>query len=219
MRPRTRRIAWTAAVVLILLVTLGWPILAGVAFHFAPVSWTGEADRLAAVLALRPGARVAEVGAGTGWLAVEMARRVGPEGRLYATELSEDRLRDLHALAADSGLSQLEIVRAEEDAPGLPPGCCDALYMRNVAHHLSDLGRYAAEVRKVLRPGGKVVVIDFVPGALFHLAGDHGVTRDAILAAFSPQGFVVEQEIEDWGGGMYLLALRLEKASLLAKTL
>ena len=57
------------------------------AFFIVPFSWTGEAARLAELLRVRPGATVADIGAGNGSMAVEMARLVGRDGVVYATEL------------------------------------------------------------------------------------------------------------------------------------
>jgi ubiquinone/menaquinone biosynthesis C-methylase UbiE len=207
MTARTFRLAWIAGLVVVGGgALLARPFIARVGYHVLPLAWTGEDDRLAALLRVRPGAVVGEIGAGSGTLALEMARRVGPEGVVFATELSAERRQQIAERAARAGLAQLKVVAAAEAGTSLTPGCCDALYMRNVLHHLEGRPAYAREMWSAVRPGGVVVIIDFAPGALsLHLGSAHGVSPDAAVAAFTQAGFVVQQRVDRWGGGMFAL--------------
>jgi ubiquinone/menaquinone biosynthesis C-methylase UbiE len=192
----------TAAAVL-----AGFAIAAGpfVAFHFLPSRWTGEADRLAEALGIGPGHIVAEIGAGAGDLAAEIATRVGPGGRVYATEIEEGKRRAIADQAQRLGLANLHVREAGERSADLPEGCCDAIFMRNVLHHIDGWASYASTLLPALRRGGRVGIIDFSPGALFHLAGDHGAEPHDVVAAFESAGFTVTHRDDDWGGRMYLL--------------
>src|SRR5262245_58956210 len=139
-----------------------------VVLAFAPVTRAQELDerdegvRLAELLALEPGMEVADIGAGEGDLAFTLAQPVGPSGRVYATELDSDKLKDLREKAAT--VSNVTIVEAQSAATGLPDACCDAIYMRDVYHHLTDPGAVNRDIARALRPGGKLVIIDFRPG-------------------------------------------------------
>lgn len=193
-----------AAAVLALGAWLG-PIAA---HHFLPLSWTGEASRLAGILRAVEGATIAEIGAGNGAMARAIAKAIGPRGRLYVTELSAERRDRLLAMAREEGLTQLTVVEAAERATNLPTACCSAVYMRNVLHHVDDWRSYAIDIARTIRPDGIVVVIDFAPGALPHLAADHGAAPDKVIAAFSAAGLRLERRDDRWGGGTYMLAFR-----------
>jgi SAM-dependent methyltransferase len=181
-----------------------------------------EAERLAQLLGARSGARIAEIGAGDGTLAIEIARRVGPSGRLYATELGEEQRAEIRERAKAAGLENIEVIEARVAASGLPTGCCDAVFMRNVYHHLSDPSAIAKDIQRALVPGGTLVVVDFPP--TWYLAPwspegvgeertEHGITSEAALRELEAAGFTRVEVIESWtdrllAGDVYALVLR-----------
>jgi ubiquinone/menaquinone biosynthesis C-methylase UbiE len=175
-------------------------------FHVLPLAWTGEADRIAGFLKIRPGNRVAEIGAGGGALAAEIARRVGRDGAMFATELNPERRAQIARRAVH--LPQLTTIEAAPDTTKLPFDCCDAIYMRAVLHHITAPDAYARALARAVRPGGRVAIIDFPPGALFMHGADHGIEAQVVLRAFTAAGLELEGRDDDWGGAMYLLAFR-----------
>jgi ubiquinone/menaquinone biosynthesis C-methylase UbiE len=198
---RTVALLAAAAFLAALAIVLG-PFLA---FHFLPLRWTGEADRLAQALGIGPGSVVAEIGAGNGDMAAEIAAHVGPDGRVYATEIEEGKRQAIADRAARRGLANVQVREAGERSADLPDGCCDAIFMRNVLHHIHGWSDYVPTLLPALRPGGRVGIIDFSPRALFHLAGDHGAEPDDVTAAFEQAGFTLAHRDDAWGGRMYLL--------------
>ncbi len=178
------------------------------AFHFLPSSRAAEAQRLAALLELTPGAAVADVGAGNGAMAVEMARAVGPAGIAYATEVTEKKRAAISRLARDEGLPQLRVVAARERTTGLPDACCDAVYLRMVLHHIDDPVAYAPELRRALKPGGRLAIIDFSPGAFPFMSRTHGVTPEEAIGCMTPTGFRLDHRVDDWGGRLFLVLFR-----------
>ena len=86
--------------------------------------------------------------------------------------------------------------------------------MRAVFHHIEDPTALAASVAAAVRPGGRVAIIDFPPGALWFHGADHGVTPEAVTTAFEGAGLSLAQRIDDWGGGMFLLAFDRRGRSL-----
>jgi len=181
-----------------------------------------EAERLAKLMGVRAGSRVAAIGAGEGELAVEIARRLGPTGRVYATELGEEDRAAIRESARVAGLANLEVIEAQIAATGLPSKCCDAVFMRNVYHHLSDPGAIAKDIQRALVPGGLLVVIDFPP--TWYLAPwspkgvgeertEHGITIEAALRELEGAGFERVDVHEAWtdrwfAGDAYALVLR-----------
>ena len=175
------------------------------AFFYAPFAWTKEPARLGEALGLRPGMRIADIGAGSGALALEMASLVGGNGLVYATELDPERRAAIARRLQSAAARHVVVVAGDEHATRLPDACCDAIYMRAVFHHVHDRPAFALSVAQALRPEGRVAVIDFAPGTLWFHGRDHGVDRDAIVRAFVAAGLRVRERADDWGGGMFLV--------------
>ena len=150
-----------------------------------------EVDRLARLLDLQPGDTVADVGAGSGWLSVEVARRVGPGGRVFATELSAARRDDIRAAVASAGLGNVTVVEAGERDTNLAPDCCDAIFHRRVYHHLSDPAATNASLHAALRPGGRLAVIELEFGGFFGFlrAWPHWTDDEQVVAEVTAAGF------------------------------
>ncbi len=191
-----------SAVVLVALVvgTIVWRF----AFFVAPFAWTGEPARLAGALGLQPGMQIADIGAGSGALAVAMASFVGSTGHVYATEVAPERRAAIEQRVSRASLGNVHAVAAGEASTQLPDSCCDAVYLRAVFHHIADRSTFAGDVARALRPGGRVGVLDFAPGTLWFHGADHGVQPDSVLHAFQVTGLRLRERIDDWGGGMFL---------------
>jgi SAM-dependent methyltransferase len=193
-------------------------VLPQAAYYVLPPGISGEADRLADLLGLKPGMVVAEIGAGSGTLTVELARQVGPAGRVYSTELSQSRLSEIRSRVKRAGLDNVVVVEAGETATNLPEACCAAIVLRNVYHHVGDTRAFNASLRRSAIEGGLVAIIDFEPASFFHLSSPpdgaspqrrgHGVLRSDLAKELGAAGFEVEREIADWGGRNFLVLFR-----------
>lgn len=175
------------------------------AIFVLPFGWTGEAERLSARLRVAPGQTVADIGAGDGALAVEMAARVGPGGTVYATEIAADRRQAIAARVAAEGRHNVRIVEATASATQLPDDCCDAIYLRTVLHHVDDKRGFARALARALRAGGRLAIIDFPPGAIWFHGAEHGVSGATVIGACGEAGLQLIHQVNDWGGGTYLL--------------
>jgi ubiquinone/menaquinone biosynthesis C-methylase UbiE len=181
-----------------------------------------EAERLATLLAVRPGATVADVGAGEGAYALDLARRVGPDGRVYATELGEKAREEIRAAAAGAGLGNVEVVEAQVAATGLPGGCCDAILLRHVYHHLTEPAELNHDLLRALVPGGVLVIVDFpptwylrpfTPEGVGEERSRHGIAPADALRELRTAGFEEQRVIDPWtndwlGPDSYALVLR-----------
>jgi cyclopropane fatty-acyl-phospholipid synthase-like methyltransferase len=191
--------------VVVMVVLVAGAIAWQFAFFVAPFAWTQEPARLARALGLQQGAQVADIGAGSGALAVAIAEIVGSTGQVYATELAPERLADIERRVTPAAAANVRAVAAGEVKTGLPDGCCDAVYMRAVFHHIADQSTFAANVTRALRSGGRLGVIDFAPGTLWFHGANHGVQPESVSSAFQETGLRLRERIDDWGGGMFLL--------------
>ena len=161
----------------------------------------GEVDRLVNVLKLRDGMKVAEVGAGTGWLTVEIAARLGASGRVYSTELSPRRLDDIRAAVGKAGLSNVTVVQGSERSANLPAACCDAVFMRRVYHHFADPSAITLDLNGALVGGGRLVIIEFESGGLLGMVSRMGIDQARLITEVTAGGFefVSVDEWPSWG--------------------
>ena len=157
-----------------------------------------EVDRLARLLDLEPGDTVADVGAGNGWLSVEVAQRVGPGGRVFATELSAARRDDIRASVAAAGLGNVTVVEAGERETNLSSACCDAIFHRRVYHHLTDPAATNASLYAALRPGGRLAIIELEFGGFFGFlrAWPHWTDDEQVVAEVTAAGFTHVATVE-----------------------
>jgi SAM-dependent methyltransferase len=111
---------------------------------------------------LRPGMAVADIGSGTGLFAWLFAEKVGPKGTVYAVEIAPAFLKYLGDQARKRGLEDVvKPVRGTQDAANLAPGSIDVAFVCATYHHFEHPERILASIHRALRPGGRLVVIDF----------------------------------------------------------
>jgi ubiquinone/menaquinone biosynthesis C-methylase UbiE len=121
-------------------------------------SWQRPADVVDA-LDLLPGDRVADLGAGEGYFVPRLTEAVGAEGRVYAVDTDEDVVEALVRRFPPES-TNVEVVRAKLEDPMLPDGSLDVILIVNTYHHIEDRPAYFRRLRRDLRPGGRVAVID-----------------------------------------------------------
>jgi arsenite methyltransferase len=120
----------------------------------------GQRRAVRRILALRPGEHVVDIGAGPGLLAVEMAAEVGPDGRVHAVEPSESMRALAAARTRPPDAAVVEISAGSADALPLPDASVDVAVSTQVLEYVADVPGALAEVHRVLRPGGRVLVLD-----------------------------------------------------------
>jgi len=151
-------------------------------------------DRYLGLLDIRPGQAVLDVGAGTGRVAIEMARRVGREGRVVAIEPSEALGAHARSAAARAGVSDIvawQMGRAEE-LP-LPDGAFDRSFCRWVLLHVDPAESVVREMRRVTRPGGRVMCVEVDWETVTVYPGERMSTRKIV-------NFSSDRHIEGWSG-------------------
>jgi SAM-dependent methyltransferase len=115
-------------------------------------------DEVIRALQLAPEALVADIGAGTGYFAVRLARAV-PKGRVYGVDAEPDMVRYLEQRARREGLANLTAVAAKPADPGI--SAVDLVILVDTYHHVPGRERYFRNLKKSLRPGGRLAIIDF----------------------------------------------------------
>jgi len=143
-------------------------------------------------LGLAPDATVADIGAGTGYFAVRLAHMV-PKGRVYAVDVETEMVKHLARRAAAQGLANLMAVRGSPDNPRLP-GKVDLVLLVDVYHHIEDREAYFPRLRGMLKPAGRIAVIDFKPGSPQGPPADQRIPAESVKAELDRAGLLFTEE-------------------------
>ena len=118
-------------------------------------------DRVIAALNLKRGQIVADIGAGTGYFSIRLAKsKASP--KVYAADIEPSMVSYLRERAAKEGLTNVIAVQAAADQPNLPEPV-DLILIVDTYHHIGDREAYFRRLAKSIKPGGQVVIIDFKP--------------------------------------------------------
>jgi SAM-dependent methyltransferase len=121
----------------------------------------GEAERVMNLLGVKPGLVVADIGAGSGYYTVRLARRVGPAGHVFAEDVVPEYLERLAPRVAGDGLTgSVTVMRGDPHDPRLPPGSIDLALLVHMYHEVQQPYGLLWNLRPALRPSAHVAVID-----------------------------------------------------------
>ena len=154
-------------------------------------------DQALDALGIRAGMVVADVGAGTGYMSLRMARRVGPTGKVYANDLQPEMLQKLHAKSQREKLSNVETVQGTESDPKLPPNTMDLVLLVDVYHEFSQPQAMLDKIRESLKPDGRLVLLEYrkedpkVP-----IRPEHKMSVAEVKTEVEAEGYKLDQVIE-----------------------
>jgi len=120
-----------------------------------------EPDIALDAIQLVRGSTVADVGAGSGYMTVKMAKRVGPTGKVYANDIQPEMLTLLRQRLVREKVTNVEPVLGSFDDPKLPPGALDLILMVDVYHEFSEPQKMLRRMREELKPGGRLVLLEY----------------------------------------------------------
>jgi arsenite methyltransferase len=146
-----------------------------------------QPNRVIAELDLRPGSRVADLGAGAGYFTLRLARAVGPSGVVYAVDTDPDMPSTVAERAVKQGLANVVAVEARPEDPCLPEAV-DLIFLANAYHHIPDPATYFTQLAGSLRPGGRIAVIEALPRGLHRLFG-HATTAQEVRSTLAVAGY------------------------------
>lgn len=146
-------------------------------------------------LGLGPGQVVADIGAGSGYFAIRLAGPVGEAGRVLAVDVNARLLEHLEGRVREASLGNVETILAPPDDPRLPEAGVDLIFFCNVWHHIDDQDGYLARLRQALKPGGRLVMIDFHKRGL-PVGPPVGmkIAREDLIAQLEGAGWAVTRE-------------------------
>jgi ubiquinone/menaquinone biosynthesis C-methylase UbiE len=169
-----------------------------------------EVKRLAALMEWKPGTIAADIGAGDGQYTFAAVEHVAASGKVYATEIDAKKLAELRGEVAKRKLENVIVVESKATDTNLPAGCCDAIFLRRVYHHLTKPVEFDANLVRSLRPGGRLAIIDFAPRAGLEPVegvpsnrGGHGIPQKIVIEELNAAGLQVEKIVNDWPENSY----------------
>jgi ubiquinone/menaquinone biosynthesis C-methylase UbiE len=153
-------------------------------------------DEVVRALALRPGQTACDVGAGPGYFTLRLARAVGAGGKVYAVDVEPRLIEALRRRLDSARITNVTPLLAPPEDPTLPDAACDVVLIVDTYHHFPDGRAYLRRLRRALRPGGRVVNIDYdkrptpVGPPL-----DHRISRDDFLKEARSAGYRLREEV------------------------
>lgn len=167
-------------------------------------------EQIMDAVGIADGAVVADIGAGGGWMEIRLARRVGPNGLVYAEDIQPQMIEAINRRMQHEGLSNVRTVKGEPTDPHLPKGL-DAVLIINGYHEMDDplnekqILTFLKNVAQSLKPQGRLGVAEFLPGnGGPGPAQEDRVNPDTVVRAAERAGFKLQRR-EDVPPFMYVL--------------
>lgn len=151
-----------------------------------------ERANLAALVGPLPGAAVADVGAGSGFMTAEFARLVGEDGKVYAVDINPKMMERLMDVARAAGVGErVEPVLSQEDSAELPENSVDVVFICDTYHHFEYPQSMLGSIHRAMKPNGQLIVVEF------HRV--EGEAEDWVLGHVRAGQEVFTREIEEAG--------------------
>jgi arsenite methyltransferase len=154
-----------------------------------------QPQRVIAALNIRPGDRVADLGSGSGYFTFRLAEAVGPGGKVFAVDIDQDMIDLIAKRVRQEPRSNIEPVLATPNDPLLPKTGVDLIFTSNTYHHIDKRIAYFANLRKYLRPGGRVAIIDFDRRSWFIGLFRHYTPKEFIKPEMEQAGYSLQEEL------------------------
>jgi ubiquinone/menaquinone biosynthesis C-methylase UbiE len=154
-------------------------------------------EQALAALELKPGMAVGDVGAGTGYYSIRIAKRVLPGGVVYANDIQAGMLQRLHERASAEHVSNIQTILGSESDPMLPAGKLDLVVLIDVYHEFSRPQRMLQGIRAGLKPGGRLVLFEYrKEDPAVPIRPEHKMSLAEVKAEVTPEGFRFEKSVE-----------------------
>lgn len=162
-----------------------------------------------AALKIKPGQKVADIGAGSGLFEAPLAKAAGPSGKVYAVEIDAGFFPEIKRRAAEGGVTNVETILGKFTDPALPSRDIDLVLFHDVMHHIEGRAAYVKTMATYLAPGGRVAVVDFEAGKGPHTtAPELEVSREQLTRWMTDAGFTLAEDVKLFDDRYFLIFSR-----------
>jgi len=153
-------------------------------------------NKILEAVALKSGQSIADIGAGGGYFSLKFAEAVGSEGKVYAVDTNQQFLDFIRKSAEENKLNNIITIIATEDRLDLPEHSLDFIFMRNITHHISNRAKYFGNLKKFIKPGGKIIIIEYKSDKSLSFRGmfGHHVAKEIIIKEMEEAGYLLEKD-------------------------
>jgi arsenite methyltransferase len=118
-------------------------------------------DEVIAALDLKAGETLADIGAGSGYFSFRFARKLGDSGRVYAVDINPDMILFMNRHIRDTKIKNVTTILSAPDDPLLQDASINRFFICDTWHHIQNRAQYIAHMRKMLKPGGQIIIVDY----------------------------------------------------------
>ncbi len=154
-----------------------------------------QPDKVIATLQIPPGAEIADLGAGGGYFTFHLAKAVGPSGKVYAVDIDQGTNQLIAERAKKDGADNITTILAKSNDPLLPESAVDLIFTSNTYHHFDNRIVYFSNLRKYLKPAGRIAIIDFDRRAWLAGLLRHYTPAEFIKREMEQAGYTLQQEL------------------------
>ena len=152
-------------------------------------------DEVIAALGIRKGEVIADIGAGSGLFAFRFAPHVGESGRIFAVDVNPDMILYMNRQIRDKGLRNVSTILSASDDPLLADSSVDRFFICNTWHHVPNQPQYVALMKKMLKPGGQIIVLDYKKEKLpVGPPPEMKMAREEVIRQMESGGFKLQKE-------------------------
>ena len=156
-----------------------------------------QPDKALDIIGLHPGMMVADVGAGTGYMSIRMARRVAPGGQIYSEDIQPEMLSLLRDHAAAAKVANIETILGTQSDPKLPSNTLDLVLLVDVYHEFSEPQKMLQRIRESLKPDGRLVLLEYrKEDPTVPIRPEHKMAVAEVKAEVEPEGYRLDNVLE-----------------------
>jgi arsenite methyltransferase len=155
-----------------------------------------QPQKVIAALEIQPGATVADLGSGSGYFTFKLAEAVGPAGKVYAVDIDPDMVDLIRRTIKENAVSNVEPILAKSNDSLLPTSSVDLIFTSNTYHHIANRVAYFANLRRPLRPGGKVAIIELDGRSWIENLLGHSTPGESIQREMEQAGYTLIQKFD-----------------------